>query len=94
MPALARFAHALWKAEGRADMAVQVFDRATNEIALATSEDRPELENSLIELATRLGSIPEFAARIKPVILASTNGPLFRARDEILGCLEPPDLLK
>lgn len=93
---LARMAHATWRADGNPDLALQVLRRSWLEFeqerkAANQETNRAEISSGALdgvyEVVRRLGSIPEVAREIRPLLTSlPPNSPGIR---EALKCLEP-----
>lgn len=79
VPGLARAAHSLWKADGNPDLALQVFHRVWQEfIQQMPPGEQPadagpgtdNSRNTVYQVAMVLGSIPEVAKEMRPLLLS------------------------
>jgi hypothetical protein len=87
--ALARLAYGVWRADGKADVALQILVETTTELA----ESKPPtdlLDQRLCSLAEDLGEIPEFALKARPWIeRIDAAGSLSESRRRALDALAP-----
>ncbi len=96
VPGLARAAHSLWRADGNPDLALQVVHRVWQEFIqqLQPGEQPSDAgtitgnsRSTFYQIATVLGSIPEVAKEMRPLLMSMpTRDP---ERDVALRCLEP-----
>ena len=93
---LARVAHALWRADGNPDFALQSVHRAWQEFSRQLQPDEQPADagpitdisrSTIYQMAKELGSIPEVAKEMRPLLMSMpTSDP---EREVALKCLEP-----